>query len=102
MRQITVSDVARRLGARPKDISDLFYQRKLDDGRCPVVGGRRLIPEEYVHVIEAVLREHGRLEPTDGMAPGAPPPTQALTIQPPLCSSVPVRPTTARGNQCAP
>src|SRR5262249_42971601 len=27
----TVSDVARRLGVRPRDISDLFYQRLLDD-----------------------------------------------------------------------
>jgi hypothetical protein len=58
----TVSDVARQLpGARPKDITDLFYQRKLDDSRCPVVGGRRLIPAEYVGAIEAALRKAGRL-----------------------------------------
>jgi hypothetical protein len=59
----TVSDVARKIpGAKPKDISDLFYLRKLDDGRCPIVGGRRLIPNDYVPVIEAVLRQQGRLQ----------------------------------------
>jgi len=64
MRYQNVSDVARRVGARPKDISDLFYQRKLDDQRCPIVGGRRLIPDDYVPAIEATLRDLGRLEAT--------------------------------------
>jgi hypothetical protein len=60
---LNVSEVARMVGARrPKDISDLFYQRKLDDRRCPVVGGRRLIPADYVPAIEAALRELNRLE----------------------------------------
>ena len=63
---LTVSEVARRIGARPKDISDLFYQRKLDDQRCPVVGGRRLIPEDYLSIIENTLRELNRLEGRDG------------------------------------
>ena len=58
----TVSDAARRIpGARPKDISDLFYLRKLDDAKCPVVGGRRLIPPDYLPEIEAALRNAGRL-----------------------------------------
>jgi hypothetical protein len=62
MSYLTVSDIARRIpGARPKDISDLFYQRRLDDVRCPIVGGRRLIPEDYVPVVEAALRAAGRL-----------------------------------------
>ncbi len=51
-----VSEVARRLGVRPRDISDLFYQRRLDDARCPIVGGRRLIPADYISDIEAALR----------------------------------------------
>jgi hypothetical protein len=62
MPYLNVSDVARRLRAKPKDISDLFYQRRLDDDRCPIVGGRRLIPEEYVPSIEATLRSLGRME----------------------------------------
>jgi hypothetical protein len=56
MQPLSVSEAARRIGARPKDISDLFYQRKLDDQRCPIVAGRRLIPEDYLPVVEATLR----------------------------------------------
>jgi hypothetical protein len=62
MPHLIVSEVARRIGANPKDISDAFYQRKLDDNRCPIVGGRRLIPEDYVPEIESILRRLGRLE----------------------------------------
>jgi hypothetical protein len=62
---VFVSEAASRIaGARPKDISDLFYLRKLDSGRCPVVGGRRLIPEDYLPEIERVLRAVGKLEGT--------------------------------------
>jgi hypothetical protein len=65
MRQLTVSEAARRIpGARPKDISDLLYLRKLDEARCPIIGGRRLIPEDYLPTIEAVLRQTGKLLPT--------------------------------------
>jgi hypothetical protein len=52
---LTVSDVARQYGVPPRVVSDLFYQRVLSDGVCPVVGGRRLIPASYIPVIEAVL-----------------------------------------------
>jgi hypothetical protein len=61
---LTVSDVARHLGVRPRDVSNLFYQRRLDDQRCPVVGGRRLIPPDYLPAIEAALR--GLAEETGG------------------------------------
>src|SRR5689334_20191585 len=44
---LSVSDAARRLGANPRDISDLFYKRQLRDDLCPIVAGRRLIPESY-------------------------------------------------------
>ena len=57
MSYLTVSEVARRLGVRPRDVSDLFYQRRLSDELCPVVGGRRLIPESYLPDIALVLRE---------------------------------------------
>ena len=60
MTQLSVSEAARRLGAHPKDISDLFYRRELRDDLCPIVAGRRLIPESYLGVIRAALRRHGR------------------------------------------
>ncbi len=67
---LTVSEVARQLAdrfphLRPRDISDLFYQRRLEDRRCPVVGGRRLIPRDYLPTIEEALETCGqRGEPT--------------------------------------
>jgi len=65
MRFFSVSEVARLIGARPRDITLAFYARRLDDKRCPVVGGRRVIPADYLPEIEAVLRDLGRLqEPT--------------------------------------
>ena len=58
---ISVSDCARELGARPRDISDLFYQRVLDDATCPIVTNRRLIPRSYVPAVKEALTERGRL-----------------------------------------
>jgi len=59
MKYLSVSEAARRLGARPRDISDLFYRRRLSDESCPIVGGRRLIPESLLSVIEMALRHAG-------------------------------------------
>lgn len=64
MNQLTVSEAARRFAVRPRTISDLFYQRRLSDEKCPVIGGRRLIPESYLPEILAALRERG-LAPKD-------------------------------------
>jgi hypothetical protein len=61
MSWLIVSQVARHFGVKPRDISDAFYQRLLDDTRCPIVGGRRLIPTDYLPAIETHLREHGLL-----------------------------------------
>ena len=58
--QLSVSEVARRIGANPKDISDLFYRRELRDDLCPIVAGRRLIPESYIPVIKVALKRHQR------------------------------------------
>jgi hypothetical protein len=60
MNYLAVSEVARRLGANPRDVSDLFYRRRLRDDACPIVGGRRLIPADYVAIIEMALRRAGR------------------------------------------
>jgi hypothetical protein len=57
----TVSEAARRWGIPPRVISDLFYARRLDDRRCPIIGGKRLIPPDYLPEVERVLREAGHL-----------------------------------------
>lgn len=57
---LTVSDVARKLGARPRDISDLLYRRKLRDDLCPIVGGRRLIAEDYLDAVARELKRAGK------------------------------------------
>ena len=62
----TISELARRLGCRPRDISDLFYGRALDDSRCPIVSGRRLIPSDYVPDVKRVLAERGKFTPETG------------------------------------
>jgi hypothetical protein len=59
VRNYIVSEVARRYSVPPRVISDLFYSRRLDDRRCPIVGGRRLIPEDYLPEVVRVLREAG-------------------------------------------
>ncbi len=58
--EFVVSEVARLLKCRPRDISDLFYQRLVSDECCPIVGGRRIIPGDFVPVIEAALRQRCR------------------------------------------
>ena len=54
-----VGDVARLLGVKPSQITALFYERRLRDDLCPIVGGRRLIPQNYVEVIAMELRRKG-------------------------------------------
>ena len=57
-----VSEIARRFKIEPRVLSNHFYTRRLDDNRCPTVGGRRIIPADYPPEIEAVLREVGALK----------------------------------------
>lgn len=57
---LSVSDVTRRLGVRPRDVSDLFYQRVVPDDHCPVVAGRRLISADRVDGIASALAQCGR------------------------------------------
>ncbi len=66
-----VSGAARRLGARPADITKLFYDRELRDDICPIVSGKRVIPAEYLPEILAALRRRGRrIEPVAGVKLG--------------------------------
>lgn len=59
MEYLSVGDVARKLDVRPSVVTQLFYERKLRDDLCPIVGGRRLIPPSYVQLIEIQLRRKG-------------------------------------------
>ena len=69
---ITVSEAARsiseKLGVviRPRDISLLFYERQLRDDLCPIVGGRRLIPPDYLPQIESALHRRRHLQKVQG------------------------------------
>jgi hypothetical protein len=65
-----IRDLSDREGVwvRPRDITDLFYKRLLPDERCPILGGRRLIPRDLVPVIEAKLRERGLIRAHGGGA----------------------------------
>jgi hypothetical protein len=65
----TISDLAREFGCRPRDISDLFYARKLDEGRCAMAGGRRLIPADYQPAVRQALADAGKLpQPAEACA----------------------------------
>ena len=56
---LSVRDAARRLGVKAARISKLFYDDELNNDLCPILSGRRLIPESYVEVIAMVLRRKG-------------------------------------------
>ncbi len=64
----TVSELAREWGCRPRDISDAFYARKLDESRCQFIAGRRLIPLDYVSTVREVLAECGKLPQAEAVA----------------------------------
>lgn len=51
-----VGTVAERLGVAPHVITYLFRRQRLDGKRCPVVSGRRLIPEDYLGEIAREVR----------------------------------------------
>lgn len=51
----SVGDVASKIGCRPRDVSDAFYQGRLDESRVIRVAGRRGIPADYLSEIREVL-----------------------------------------------
>lgn len=61
----TITDLAREWGCPPRVLSDAFYGRHLDESRVLLVGGRRLIPDEYVPEVRAKLIELGKLPSTE-------------------------------------
>ncbi|MFH1417159.1 MAG: hypothetical protein ABII12_02585 [Planctomycetota bacterium] len=40
-------------------MTQLFYEQRIRDDLCPIVGGRRLIPSDVVEVIAMELRRKG-------------------------------------------
>lgn len=65
---LSISEVTRRIEEKtgqalsPQAISSLFYRRRLDTERCPVIGRARVIPEDYVPAVEnavACMRKRG-------------------------------------------
>ncbi len=63
MNIVTVGQVARKLSVPGFEISNLFYRGHLNEKVCPVVSGRRLIPEDYVPEIACELRRIGKMPP---------------------------------------
>ena len=61
MTYLSVTDVANRIGCRPRDISDAFYQCVLDESRVLRVANRRAIPADYVPEIRRALTERGKV-----------------------------------------
>jgi hypothetical protein len=53
---LTVGQAAESLGCAPKRLTDMIYLRRLDVKRCPLVGGRRMIPRDYLPTIASRLR----------------------------------------------
>ena len=56
MPYLTVGEVADKFGCSPQWLSQQIYLRRLDVSRCPLLGGRRLIPESYLPEIERIIR----------------------------------------------
>jgi hypothetical protein len=62
MALFSFADAARKLGCRPRDISDLFYARILDETQLVQIGNRRAIPEAYLPTVRDVLASRGKLK----------------------------------------
>jgi hypothetical protein len=58
---LSAGQTAQRLGVRPRDVSDLFYTGVLREDICPVIAGRRLIPEHYLPQVAAALYRRRRI-----------------------------------------
>jgi hypothetical protein len=57
---LTIREAAKRLGLRPRDLHDRFYDGRLDDSCCRYVGGRRVILDSQLDRIEAALNRPPR------------------------------------------
>lgn len=57
----SITDAAAEIGCRPRDISDGFYGRQLDESRVFRLAGRRVIPAEYLPEVRRVMLERGKV-----------------------------------------
>ena len=64
----SMTEVAIELGVAPKLMSDGFYCGWLDNARVVRIGGRRLIPVEYIPEIREVLIARGRIHVEEAVA----------------------------------
>ena len=55
MKYFSVTETAAALGVRPRNISDLIYNRELPLGQLSKIGGGRLIPATQLDAISLVL-----------------------------------------------
>lgn len=64
---LTVSEAARELElrhncpVRPRDISMILYDRRIDDKLCPIIAGRRMIDRDVLPRIEDALVARGAI-----------------------------------------
>lgn len=56
---LTIREAAIRLGVRPRDLHDRFYDGRLPDDLAIPVGGKRAIPASNLTRIAAALRRSG-------------------------------------------
>lgn len=61
MRILTMSEAADEIGCKPRDISDLVYQRAIDESRLVRVGYRRAIPLDYLADLRTILAARGKI-----------------------------------------
>jgi hypothetical protein len=72
---VFVSQAARELReqlgvqVRPQDLTNLLYRGELRSDRCPILGGRRLIPRAYLPEIANHLRRRGQAHNVGEAAP---------------------------------
>ena len=57
----SISEAAKEINCLPRDISDAFYLRLLDDSRCFTIGNRRVIPDDYLPEVRRVMQERGKI-----------------------------------------
>ena len=68
---LAVGEVARRLGVRPRDLSDALYSGTLDRSRCVLAGGRWLLPMGYLAEAARILAHRGGPGTTKGQSSAA-------------------------------